>query len=205
MAGPMRTDAARDALRFHACLLWADGRPAAVDDRELADTVQLILIDQLETWADRLLGSLAGPGAGSATVPPPANGPGGVAGRLLCTAVPELGRHLSPERFRPDLAASVLTETATSARQDLRRLNSAPLLRPSVRGGWLAAHLDLLAGLSMTARPMMPGWSAFVGRHLGLGADAHWPPCPGIGGRLLLPGGPLPTGLPLYFQVPRGK
>jgi methionyl-tRNA synthetase len=203
MAGVTGTDTARwDALRFHVCLLWEGGRPPVLDESELADTVQLILIDQLETWADRLLGSLAGPAADTAVVPPHADGPGGIAGRLLWTAVPDLGRWLSPNWFRPDLAASVLAETATAARRDLRRLNSAPLLRPAVRGGWLTAHLDLLAALSVAARPMMPGWSAFVARHLGVRTDAQWPPRPGTGGRLLTPGRRLPTGLPVYFRCP---
>ncbi|MER6343551.1 hypothetical protein ACWC10_02215 [Streptomyces sp. NPDC001595] len=206
MAGVMSTDAATsDALRFHVCLLWADGRPPVLDERELADTVQLILIDQLEAWANRLLGSLApGPVADTTVVPPPTDGPGGVAGRLLWTAVPELGRRLSSPGFRPDLAASVLAETATTARRDLRRLHAAPLLRPAVRGGWLTAHLDLLAALSVAARPMMPGWSSFVARHLGVREDAQWPPRPGTGGRLLTPGHRLPAGLPVYFRVPHG-
>ncbi|MGW1022880.1 hypothetical protein ACWD4J_04050 [Streptomyces sp. NPDC002577] len=181
MAETELSAAESDALRFHACLFWEDGRPAVLDERELADTIQVILIDQLEQWADGVLRGMpelrgASPG-----------GPGGVAARLLLTAVPELRLHLSPHRFRPDRAASVIAETAAQARRDLQRLDRAPLVRPAVRHGRLAAHLELLTALSVAARPLLPGWSAFIARQLERESPRRFADEPE---------------LPLYFRLP---
>ncbi|MFE4974509.1 hypothetical protein ACFRAR_20680 [Kitasatospora sp. NPDC056651] len=187
----------RDALRFHACLLWSHGRPPVLDERELAETIQVVLIEEVEQWIDQLFRSAAGP-FGVGHVVRPAMERDGVAGRLLRTVPRELRRWLSTEGFAPDLAAAALARATAQARRDVQRLGRSPLVRPEVRGARLAAHVELLAVLALAARPMLPGWSAFIAGQLGVPADLRR----SAGGRLVRPGRRLPAELPGYFRLP---
>ncbi|MGW0854319.1 hypothetical protein [Streptomyces sp. NPDC002690] len=199
----MAVDSAHsDALRFHACLLSVGCSPTAVHPRELAETVQLFLIDELERWSDGLLRHLVD----VAGVRPPdwrqgAALPTGAVARLLATAPYEVRDRLSPHSFEPDLAAAAFVRAVVEARYDLRRIASARLMGPATRRSLLFAHLELLATLVVVIRPVMPGWSAFVAAQLGMARGVHWPPA-ADGPRLLSTDAPLRPGLPGYFVVP---
>ncbi|PKT69328.1 hypothetical protein CW362_30215 [Streptomyces populi] len=191
-----------DALRFHACLLSENGSPPVIHPRELDETVQLFLIDELERWSDGLLHQLLDVvGVRSPGPRPDAGLPAGAAVRLLATAPYEVREWLSPHSFAPDRAAAVFVRTVVEARRDLRRITSARLLAHSARRTQLLAHLELLATLAVVIRPVMPGWSGLVAEHLGMPRDAHWPPT-AAGHRLFVPDAPLRTGLLAYFVVP---
>ncbi|MEU6440349.1 hypothetical protein [Streptomyces sp. NPDC047046] len=185
-----------DALNFHVCLMWDGGSPPFVDGRELAETVQSILIDDVDNWSDGLLQALAScaPATGGA------EGPGGVAGQLLLGAPYELRRCQTPQWFDPERASALFARTVATARQDLRRINRASLMAPGARWSRLAAHLELLAVLAAVMRPMMPGWSAFVLEELGMSPQTHWPWDAVWGHPLLRRGQRLPGHLPGYFE-----
>jgi methionyl-tRNA synthetase len=195
-------DAHSDALRFHVCLLSENGSPPTVHARELTDTVQLFLIDELERWSDGVLHQWAGAaGAGPLGLLTDVGLAGGAADRLLGTAPHEVRQWLSPRSFAPERATGAFLCAVVEARRDQRRIAAARLLRPAARRARLLSHLELLATLAVVIRPVMPGWSAFVAGHLGMARDAHWPPA-SDDRRLLSPHAPLRPGLPGYFAVP---
>lgn len=191
-----------DALRFHCCLMWEGDEAAPLHADELADTVQTVLVDQLECWTVSVFRYCAEAADSHVPLVP---GWEGLAAVLLAEVPYRIEAALGPADPRLGLAATLLAETAAVASGDLRRIRSAPPRRLDRHLGCLAAHLELLARLAAVVRPLMPGWSAFIVRHLGLTGD------PALSNRLarpltrlpvLPPGQRISPSLPIYFRQP---
>jgi hypothetical protein len=190
-----------DALRFHCCLLWDGDESVRLDARELADTVQTVLVDQLEYWMTGVFRYCADVADSYVPLVPDW---AGLAAALLSEVPYDVEAALAPARFAPNQAAALLAEATAAAAGDLSRIRSAPPRRLDRHLGCLAAHLELLARLAVVVRPLMPGWSTFVTRHLGLTGD------PALRNRLarplsrtpvLSPGLRISPALPIYFRT----
>ncbi|MFD8790571.1 class I tRNA ligase family protein [Streptomyces vinaceus] len=189
-----------DALRFHLCLTGPERAQNNFSMKEFADTLSTVLAGGLERWTDTVLDLLAQdfdsvvPDAG------PADGPL----RAERAALPgQIAAALGAEAFSPQRAADALATVIERADADLRQLALLRAAGPREEyAGRLAAHVELLAAVAVTAAPLMPGWSAFLAGHLGLPVDlgTRMPVWDGVEGRLLAPGAALPAATPLFFH-----
>ncbi|MEU8841249.1 class I tRNA ligase family protein [Streptomyces roseus] len=189
-----------DALRFHLCLTGPERAQNNFSMKEFADTLSTVLAGGLERWTDTVLDLLAQdfdsvmPAAGPADGPPAAER----------AALPgQIAAALGAEAFSPQRAAEVLATVIERADADLRQLALLRAAGPREEyAGRLAAHVELLAAVAVTAAPLMPGWCAFLAGHLGLPVDlgTRMPVWDGVAGRLIAPGTALPAATPLFFH-----
>ncbi|MFK0049190.1 methionine--tRNA ligase [Streptomyces sp. NPDC090741] len=189
-----------DALRFHLCLTGPERAQNNFSMKEFADTLSTVLAGGLERWTDTVLDLLAQDFDSVMPAVGPADGP--LAAERA--ALPgQMAAALGAEAFSPQRAADVLATVIERADADLRQLALLRAAGPRAEyAGRLAAHLELLAAVAVTAAPLMPGWSAFLTGHLGLPVDlgTRMPVWDGVEGRLLAEGTALPAATPLFFH-----
>ncbi|MGW0393164.1 methionine--tRNA ligase [Streptomyces sp. NPDC003042] len=188
-----------DALRFHLCLTGPEREQNNFSMKEFADTVSTVLADGIERWTDTALDLLA---QDFDSVVPGAAPTGPLAAERA--ALPgETAAALGAETFSPQRAAAALATAVDRAGADLLELARLRVTGPREEyAGRLAAQLELLAAVAVTAAPLMPGWSAFLAGHLGLPVDlaTRMPQWSGVEGRLLAEGTRLPGATPLFFH-----
>ncbi|KPI06404.1 Methionine--tRNA ligase [Actinobacteria bacterium OV450] len=189
-----------DALRFHLCLTGPERAQNNFSMKEFADTLSTVLAGGLERWTDTVLDLLAQDFDSVVPAAGPADGP--LAAERA--ALPgQIAAALGAEAFSPQRAADVLATVIERADADLRELALLRVSGPREEyAGRLAAHVELLAAVAVTAAPLMPGWSAFLAGHLGLPVDlgTRMPEWAGVEGRLLAEGATLPAATPLFFH-----
>ncbi|KOU15708.1 hypothetical protein ADK52_34670 [Streptomyces sp. WM6372] len=189
-----------DALRFHLCLTGPERAQNNFSMKEFADTLSTVLAGGLERWTDTVLDLLAQDFDSVVPAAGPADGP--LAAERA--ALPgQITAALGAEAFSPQRAADVLATVIERADADLRQLALLRAAGPRAEyAGRLAAHVELLAAVAVTAAPLMPGWSAFLAGHLGLPVDlgTRMPVWDGVEGRLLAEGAALPAATPLFFH-----
>jgi methionyl-tRNA synthetase len=188
-----------DALRFHLCLTGPEREQGNFAMKEFDDTVRTVLVDGLEQWVQAVVPMLAEDF--ESTVPRTADIDGPLE-LLSQDLTAEVGQALAADSFSPQRATSAIVAAADRAVEDLPRLNE---LRESGSLDYaqrLATHLEALARLSVVAAPLMPSWSAFIARELGIAVEARTglPLWSALGSRILPPGTTIARELPLYFH-----
>ncbi|MFI5801298.1 methionine--tRNA ligase [Streptomyces sp. NPDC051561] len=189
-----------DAVRFHLCLTGPERQQTNFSAKEFASTVETVLVQGVETWTRTVLAALAQDFAGTvpAALPTAADGP--------LVAVPaeltrSVAKALAAAEFSPQRAATELASTIAVAVADLHQLEQ---LRGSgeAHARRLVAHLEALAAVAATSAAIMPGWSAYLAKQLGLTVDpsTRMPAWPTDGARLVASGTVLPPSLPAFFH-----
>ncbi|MFI6003883.1 methionine--tRNA ligase [Streptomyces sp. NPDC051366] len=189
-----------DALRFHLCLTGPERAQNNFSMKEFADTLSTVLAGGLERWTDTVLDLLGQDFDSVVPAAGPADGPLAAERAALPQRIADA---LGAEAFSPQRAADTLATVIERADADLRELALLRVAGPREEyAGRLAAHVELLAAVAVTAAPLMPGWSAFLAGHLGLPVDlgTRMPVWAGVEGRLLAEGTTLPTATPLFFH-----
>ncbi|MCX4629025.1 class I tRNA ligase family protein [Streptomyces sp. NBC_01443] len=189
-----------DALRFHLCLTGPERAQNNFSMKEFADTLSTVLAGGLERWTDTVLDLLGQDFDSVVPAAGPADGPLAAERAALPQRIADA---LGAEGFSPQRAADTLATVIERADADLRELALLRVAGPREEyAGRLAAHVELLAAVTVTAAPLMPGWSAFLAGHLGLPVDlgTRMPVWAGVEGRLLAEGTTLPTATPLFFH-----
>nr|WSW45070.1 class I tRNA ligase family protein [Streptomyces sp. NBC_01001] len=189
-----------DALRFHLCLTGPERAQNNFSMKEFADTLSTVLAGGLERWTDTVLDLLGQDFDSVVPAAGPADGPLAAERAALPQRIADA---LGAGAFSPQRAADTLATVIERADADLRELALLRVAGPREEyAGRLAAHVELLAAVTVTAAPLMPGWSAFLAGHLGLPVDlgTRMPVWAGVEGRLLAEGTTLPTATPLFFH-----
>ncbi|MFK0291994.1 methionine--tRNA ligase [Streptomyces sp. NPDC090442] len=191
-----------DALRFHLCLTGPEREQGNFAMKELASTVESVLVAGLQRWAQTILPLLA-EDFGS-TVP----AGDGYAGPLTASLVDlpkRIAAALAPDSFSPQRAAAFLASTIERAVNDLPELTAA---RQAGAGTpeyarRLVTHLEALALVSVLATPLMPGWARHIAKHLDIPVDVltqmpRWPEAADL--PLVPEGRRLGATVPAYFH-----
>lgn len=195
-----------DALRFHLCLTGPEREQGNFAMKELVNSVETILVDGLQRWAQTVF-SLLAEDFGS-TVPEH----DGLTEPLTISLL-ELPKaiavSLSANSFSPQRAAGELAATIDRAVKDLPRLNEARGAAGGSEEGQrayasrLVTHVETLALVSVLAAPLMPGWAHLIAKHLDIPVDVatRMPSWPELADLLLVPAGrQVKTPLPDVFH-----
>ncbi|WP_328880968.1 class I tRNA ligase family protein [Streptomyces sp. NBC_00299] len=167
-----------DALRFHLCLTGPEREQTNFAAKEFADTVETLLVDGLERWAESVL-RLLGEDFGS-TVPAVAAAQAytGPLTEVLDGLADEIASTLAAESLSPQVAATALAHAIDRGVDDLpalARSRAAAEHSDDAKDAYarrLVTHVEALALVTSLSAPLMPGWSAFLAPHLGLEVSA---------------------------------
>lgn len=188
-----------DALRFHLCLTGPEREQNNFSMKEFEDTVSTVLAGGIERWTDTVLDLLAQDFQSVV----PAAGEGGFLTEERAALPGRVARALAAETFSPQKAAAELAAVIDRAVDDLRELSLLRAAGPRADyAARLAAHLELLAAVAVTAAPLMPGWSAHLAGQLGIAVDLHTqlPAWEALETRLVPADTQLPDAVPLFFH-----
>lgn len=195
-----------DTLRFYLCLTGPECEQTSFSAKDFASTVDDLLADALQDWADTLL-ECVDRDFGTAVPPGEPGGPPALAGWLDRLPV-EVAAALEPGAFSPQQAASCLRDVVRAVAADLPSLREARSGDPASYASRLVLHLELLACFAAVSAPIMPSFAEHVWGALRLPyADdlrkvVPWP-IPGT--RLLSGGQPVAAAVPLLFRAVEGS
>lgn len=194
-----------DALRFHLCLTGPEREQTNFAAKEFADTVGTVLVEGVEQWARTALTLLS---ESFGAVVPETGQHAGPLTEVLAGLPDGIATALAAESFSPQAAAASLAgavDTAVGDLPELRRLRDDSGRAPD-RAAYaqrLVTHLEALALVTSLAAPLMPNWSAFLAKQLGVPVDpgTRMPRWPNPDEGPLVPQGRhLAAELPVFFH-----